>query len=132
MHPDNYIPANPLVTPLSIVPEWYLLAPYAILRIIPNKLLGVLALASSLLILFLLPLQSTYALRSNSLKFLSRIFFWLFVGSYITLLLTGALPISIEVVLLATLASIFYFSYFLILLPLIYLADSFIYIYYKY
>lgn len=132
MHPDNYIPANPLVTPLSIVPEWYLLAPYAILRIIPNKLLGVLALLSSLLILFLLPLQSTYSIRSNSLKSSSRLFFFLFVGSYITLLLTGALPISSEVVLLATIASIYYFAYFLILLPLIYLIDSFLFIYYKY
>lgn len=131
-HPDNYIPANPLVTPLSIVPEWYLLAPYAILRIIPNKLLGVLALLSSLLILFLLPLQSTYSIRSNSLKSFSKLFFFLFVGSYITLLLTGALPISIEVVLLAIIASIYYFSYFLIILPLIYITDSFLYIYYKY
>jgi len=128
-HPDNYIPANPLVTPLSIQPEWYLLAPYAILRIIPNKLLGVLALLISLLVLFLLPLQSNYSLRSYSLKSFSRVFFFLFVGNYLTLLLTGALTITVEVVFLATVATIYYFAYFLIIIPLLHLIDSLLFIY---
>ena len=130
-HPDNYIPANPLVTPLSIVPEWYLLAPYAILRIIPNKLLGVLALASSLLILLLLPFQSTYAIRSYSLKSFSKVTYWLFAGSYLILILTGALPITIEVVTLATIATFYYFFYFLIIIPSIYFLDSLLFIYNK-
>lgn len=129
MHPDNYIPANPLVTPLSIVPEWYLLMPYAILRTIPNKLLGVLALASSLFVLFLLPLQSSYALRSHTLRSFSRIFYWLFVGSFLILTLCGALPICYPVILLSVISAIYYFSYLLILLPLIHLLDSFLFIY---
>lgn len=124
-HPDNYIQANPLVTPLSIVPEWYLLAPYAILRTVPNKLLGVLALVLSLIILFLLPLQSSYTVKSYTIRKFSKIFFWLFVGSYITLVFCGALPITIEIVTLSTIASIYYFSYFLIIIPLIHLYDSY-------
>jgi ubiquinol-cytochrome c reductase cytochrome b subunit len=125
-HPDNYIPANPLVTPLSIQPEWYLLAPYAILRIIPNKLLGVISLLLSLIILFILPFQTSYNLRSYTLRNLSKLFYYLFIGSYFLLLYCGALPISTEVILLSTIATFFYFSYFLIILPFIYLIDSFI------
>lgn len=125
-HPDNYIPANPLVTPLSIQPEWYLLAPYAILRCIPNKLLGVIALLISILVLLILPLQSSYALRSYTLRGISRIFYWLFIGSYIILIFCGALPISIEIVLLSIIASIYYFSYFLVIIPVLHLYDSYL------
>ncbi len=127
-HPDNYIPANPLVTPLSIVPEWYFLAPYAILRIIPNKLLGVCALFLSIAILILLPLQAPYSLRSNALHWFSRFTYWLFVGSYLILILLGALPISLPVIFLAVIASVYYFSYFLIIIPLIHLFDSFLFL----
>ncbi len=123
-HPDNYIPANPLVTPLSIIPEWYLLVPYAILRIIPNKLLGVLALAASLLILFILPLQSTYSIRALTIKKFSRILFWFFAGSYVVLLLCGALPIDNAVVNLSLVATMYYFSYFIFINPLISFIDS--------
>jgi ubiquinol-cytochrome c reductase cytochrome b subunit len=128
-HPDNYIPANPLVTPLSIVPEWYLLVPYAILRTIPSKILGVLALASSLLVLFSLPLQSTYAIRSYSLRSHSRFFFWFFVGAYMILTVSGALAISFEVIVLSVIAAIYYFSFFLIILPLTHFFDSILFIY---
>jgi len=126
-HPDNYIPANPLVTPLSIQPEWYLLAPYAILRTIPNKLLGVVALALSLLILLILPFISQFAIRSYTIRSYSKIFYWLFIGSYLLLVICGALPISEEIINLSILSSIYYFSYFLIILPLINLLDSLIY-----
>ena len=128
-HPDNYIPANPLVTPLSIVPEWYLLVPYAILRTIPSKILGVLALASSLLVLFILPLQSTYAIRSYSLRSYSRFFFWFFVGTYLILTICGALAISFEVIVLSVVAAVYYFSFFLIILPLTHFFDSILFIY---
>lgn len=123
-HPDNYIPANPLVTPLSIVPEWYLLAPYALLRSIPNKLLGVIALVLSIAILLILPLQSSYHLRSYTLKHLSRIFYWLFIGSYLMLIYCGALPISIEITILSIIAGVYYFSYFLFIVPLLHLYDA--------
>ena len=123
-HPDNYIPANPLVTPLSILPEFYLLAPYAILRTIPDKLLGIITLLFSLLILFILPLQSTFAIRSYTLRSTSRIAFWLFIGSYLTLLICGALPVEIEIINLSIIASIYYFSYFIIIIPLLNFIDS--------
>lgn len=127
-HPDNYIEANPLVTPLSIQPEWYLLVPYAILRIIPNKLLGVLALLISILVLFILPLFSTFSIRSNTVRYISKFFFWFFIGSYLLLIFCGALPISEDITTLSTIASIYYFAYFLIIIPLIFILDSFIYI----
>ena len=123
-HPDNYIPANALVTPLSIVPEFYFLAPYAILRIIPSKILGLLALVLSLLILFILPLQSSYALRSNSLKGYAKFFFWIFIGSYFVLIVTGALPISNEVITLASIAAFYYFFYFIVIIPVLNFLDS--------
>jgi len=127
-HPDNYIEANPLVTPLSIQPEWYLLVPYAILRIIPNKLLGVLALLISILVLFILPLLSNFNLKSNTIRSFSKFFFWLFIGSYLVLLVCGALPISESITTLSTICSIYYFCYFLIITPLIFIFDSLIYI----
>lgn len=127
-HSDNYIPANPLVTPLSILPEFYLLAPYAILRTIPDKLLGILTLALSLIILFILPLQSTFSIRSYTLRSSSRIAYWLFIGSYITLIICGALPVEIEIINLSIIASIYYFSYFIFIIPILNFLDSFIFL----
>lgn len=123
-HSDNYIKANPLVTPLTISPDWFVLVPYAILRTIPNKLLGVLMLVLSLIILFILPLQSSFSIRSYTLRSFSKIFYWLFIGSYFILLICGALPITIEIINLSIIASIYYFSYFLIIIPIINLFDS--------
>jgi ubiquinol-cytochrome c reductase cytochrome b subunit len=125
-HSDNYIPANPLVTPLAIVPEWYLLAPYAILRSIPDKLMGVIALVASIAILFILPLQSTYGIKTYSLRGYSSLFYWLFIGSYLTLIYCGALPIEIEVINLSIIAAIYYFSYFLFIVPLLHLYDAYL------
>lgn len=126
-HPDNYIPANPLVTPLSILPEFYLLAPYAILRTIPDKLLGIITLGLSLIILFILPLQSSFSIRSYTLRSFNRIFYWLFIGSYLTLLICGALPVEIEIINLSIIASIYYFSYFILILPILNFFDSLIF-----
>ena len=78
-HSDNYIPANPSVTPTHIVPEWYYLPFYAILRAIPNKLLGVMALGASILVLAFLPWLDTSSVRSARYRPLYRQFFWLFV-----------------------------------------------------
>lgn len=126
-HSDNYIPANPLVTPLTISPDWFLLVPYAILRTIPNKLLGVLFLILSLIILFILPLQSSFTHRSFTLKSFHQIFYWLFIGSYFILLICGLLPISFEIINLSIIASIYYFLYFILILPFIHLLDSFLF-----
>lgn len=125
-HPDNYIEANPLVTPLSIQPEWYLLVPYAILKIIPNKLIGVIALILSIIILFFLPFYSSFNIRSNYLRSFAKFNFWLFVGSYFVLLICGALPISEEIVIISTIGSIYYFAYFLIIIPLNFIIDAII------
>ena len=78
-HPDNYIPANPLVTPAQIVPEWYFLPFYAILRAIPNKLVGVIALFASIGVLFFLPWLDTSRVRSAAFRPIYRQFFWIFV-----------------------------------------------------
>lgn len=123
-HSDNYIPANPLVTPLTISPDWFVLVPYAILRTIPNKNLGVIMLILSFMILFILPLQSS---SFPSFGFLHSIFFNLFIGSYFTLLICGSLPISSPIISLSILASFYYFSYFLLILPLLSFLSSFNY-----
>lgn len=89
-HSDNYIPANPMQTPPSIVPEWYLLPFYAILRSIPNKLLGVVAMLLSLLILLAMPLLDTSRVRGSQFRPLMRWAFWLFVSNFFILMYIGS------------------------------------------
>jgi len=91
-HPDNYIQADPLQTPPHIVPEWYFLPFYAILRAIPSKLLGVIAMVSSILVLFILPWLDTSRVRSAKFRPLYRIFFWVFVVTCLGLGYLGAKP----------------------------------------
>jgi ubiquinol-cytochrome c reductase cytochrome b subunit len=85
-HSDNYIPADPMVTPSSIVPEWYLLPFYAILRSIPSKLFGVLAMFGSLLILLVLPYVDTSRVRSNQFRPAMKVAFWFFVVNFFILM----------------------------------------------
>lgn len=118
-HPDNYVPANPLVTPPHIQPEWYFLFAYAILRSIPNKLLGVLALFGSLLVLLVLPHVHRSQIRSNQWRPLGRVLFWFFVGNFFLLTYIGAMPVEEPWVLIGQISSIVYFAYFLILMPII-------------
>src|SRR5208282_4105823 len=82
-HPDNYIPANPIATPASIVPEWYLLPFYAILRAVPSKLGGVLAMLGSILILFAMPILDTSRVRSSAFRPMMKLMFWLFVVDFL-------------------------------------------------
>ena len=117
-HPDNSIPANPLVTPASIVPEWYFLPYYCILRSIPNKLLGVLAMFGSLLILIPLSFFNTLNLRSNRYKPLLHLLFWIFVFNFFFLLWLGAKPIAEPYTMLGQISTFLYFSYFIILMLL--------------
>jgi ubiquinol-cytochrome c reductase cytochrome b subunit len=117
-HPDNYIPANPLVTPPHIQPEWYFLFAYAILRSIPDKLLGVIALFSSLLVLFVLPHVHTCKIRSSQFRPIGRVLFWFFVGNFFLLTYIGAMPVEDPWVLIGQLSSVFYFAYFLVLNPI--------------
>jgi len=128
-HSDNYIPANPLVTPTHIVPEWYFLPFYAILRSIPNKLLGVLALLASILVLLLLPHIVTPNVRSLDFRPLSKIIFWFFVLVSLLLGWLGAKPASYPYVTIAQIATFFYFFILLIILPLVSLIENRIWLY---
>lgn len=123
-HPDNSIPANPMQTPISIVPEFYLLPFYAILRAIPNKLLGVVAMLASILILFLLPYLESSRVRSSAFRPFMRIFFWLFVVNFLLLMWIGSNHPEPPYILLGQLCTAFYFAYFLILVPLIGLIEN--------
>jgi ubiquinol-cytochrome c reductase cytochrome b/c1 subunit len=118
-HPDNYIPANPQVTPTHIVPEWYYLPFYAILRAIPNKLLGVLFLMSSIVILVFVPWLDTSKVKSASYRPLYRPFFWIFAAVCVGLGWLGSKPAEGNYVLAARVLTAWYFIHFLIVLPLI-------------
>ncbi len=117
--PQNYIPANPLQTPPDIVPEWYFLPFYAILRSVPDKLLGVIMLFSSILVLFVLPWLDTSPVRSARFRPVYNRVFWLLVIDVLALGYVGAHPPEGMVVTIGRIATFYYFFHFLILFPLI-------------
>src|SRR5258708_4533962 len=116
---DYYIPANPAVTPPEIVPEWYYLPFYAILRAIPNKLMGVMALGASIVVLAFLPWLDTSPVRSARYRPLFRQFFWVFVVVCIGLGYLGSNPPDAWYVFFARLFTTYYFGYFLVILPVL-------------
>jgi quinol-cytochrome oxidoreductase complex cytochrome b subunit len=118
-HADNYIPANPAVTPTHIVPEWYYLPFYAILRAIPDKLMGVLALGGSIVILAFLPWLDTSRVRSGRYRPLFRQFFWIFIATVVGLGWLGSKPAEGGYVIAARILTTYYFAHFLIILPLL-------------
>ncbi len=117
--PDNYIAANPLQTPAHIVPEWYLLPFYAILRSIPDKLLGVVAMLSAIVVLAFLPWLDTSRVRSATFRPIYRQFFWIFVIVAIGLGYLGSQPPEGGFVIAARILTVYYFAFFLIILPVV-------------
>nr|AYQ19071.1 cytochrome b [Cleridae sp. 2 ACP-2013] len=112
--PDNFIPANPLVTPIHIQPEWYFLFAYAILRSIPNKLGGVIALVLSIAILLILPFSNKKKMQSNQFYPINKTLFWTYLGMVILLTWIGARPVEDPYIILGQILTILYFLYFII------------------
>ena len=122
-HADNYVAANPLKTPPHIVPEWYFLPFYAILRAIPNKLFGVIALFAAIAVLFFLPWLDTSRVRSATYRPLYRQFFWIFVIDAIGLGYIGSQPPEGGFIIAGQILTAYYFIHFLIILPVIGLVE---------
>jgi ubiquinol-cytochrome c reductase cytochrome b subunit len=112
--PDNFIPANPISTPVHIKPEWYFLFAYAILRSIPNKLGGVVALVLSILILIILPFTNIYKFRANQFYPINKLLFWGFITIASLLTWIGARPVEDPFILIGQVLTVMYFSYFLL------------------
>ena len=123
-HADNYTEANPLVTPPHIVPEWYFLPFYAILRAIPSKLGGVVAMFGSILVLFFVSWLDTSRVRSTKYRPIYRWFFWLFVFSCLALGYLGAKPAEGVYVFWARVFTAYYFAHFLIVMPIVGLIET--------
>jgi ubiquinol-cytochrome c reductase cytochrome b subunit len=118
-HSDNYIPANPLVTPSHIVPEWYFLPFYAILRSIPDKLGGVVAMLAAILVLLLLPILNTSEIRSSKFRPVFGLAYWFLVADFLILGWIGQKPVETPFIEVGQIATIFYFLFLLVLVPAI-------------
>ena len=121
---DNYIMANPMQTPAAIVPEWYLLPFYAILRSIPNKLLGVIAMLCAILIILTLPLLDLSRSRGLQFKPLSKIVFYIFVANFLILMQLGAKHVEAPFIVFGQISTVLYFAHFLIIVPTISLIEN--------
>jgi len=123
-HSDNYIPANPMQTPPSIVPEWYLLPYYAILRSIPNKLLGVAGMLGSLLILLAMPILDTSRVRGSQFRPLMRFAFWAFVTDFFLLMYLGSQHAEEPFITVGAIATVFYFAWFVVVVPVVGIVEN--------
>ena len=121
---ENYVMANPMQTPAAIVPEWYLLPFYAILRSIPNKLLGVIAMFAAILILLILPITDLSRSRGMQFRPLSKIAFWIFVANFLVLMLLGAKHVESPFIEFGQLSTVIYFSYYLVIIPFVTLIEN--------
>ena len=121
---ENYIMANPMQTPPAIVPEWYLLPFYAILRSIPNKLLGVIAMFSAILIIMIMPFTDLGRSRGLQFRPLSKIAFFIFVANFLVLMQLGAKHVESPFIEFGQISTVLYFSHFLIIVPLVSLLEN--------
>jgi quinol-cytochrome oxidoreductase complex cytochrome b subunit len=118
-HPDNCIPADPMETPKHLVPEWYFLPFYAILRSIPHKAAGIVAMVGAILVMLVIPYTYTGYIRNTTYRPLFKVFYWLLVADFLTLMWVGQAPITDPFILLGQIASVYYFGFFLVLVPII-------------
>jgi ubiquinol-cytochrome c reductase cytochrome b subunit len=118
-HPDNYTPADPMVTPAHIVPEWYFLPFYAILRAVPSKIGGVITMFSAILILLFLPWLDTSEVKSGRYRPIFKWFFWLFTLDFVVLGWLGSKGVEPLYVTMSRIATMYYFAYFLVILPIL-------------
>ena len=125
-HPDNYIEANPMKTPLHIVPEWYFLPFYAILRSIPNKIGGVIAMFGSLLILLTIPYTNSSEIRSTAFRPIFKICYWLLVVAFLLLGWVGQMPVEYPFTEIGVISMIYYFAFFIIIIPFVGYFESFL------
>jgi ubiquinol-cytochrome c reductase cytochrome b subunit len=123
-HPDNCIPADPLQTPAHVVPEWYFLPYYAILRSIPHKAGGIVAMLGSILILLLIPYINTSDVRNTTYRPIFKFCFWLFVADFIILTWVGQKPVKDYFILTGQIATVYYFLFFLVLIPVVGIIES--------
>jgi quinol-cytochrome oxidoreductase complex cytochrome b subunit len=123
-HPDNYIPADPLQTPAHVVPEWYFLPFYAILRSIPHKAGGILAMGGAILVLFVIPFINTSYVRNTTYRPLFKICFWLFIADFIILTWVGQKPVKDTFIIVGQVATLYYFLFFIILIPVVGIVES--------
>jgi len=121
---DNYIMGNPMQTPSSIVPEWYLLPFYAILRSIPNKLLGVIAMLAAILILLAMPFSDLGKSRGMAFRPLAKVSFYVFIAVFLILMVLGAKHVESPYIELGQITTVIYFGYFLVLVPGISLLEN--------
>ncbi len=121
---DNYIMANPMQTPAAIVPEWYLLPFYAILRSIPNKIMGVVAMLCAILFILLLPLVDLGRSKGYQFRSLSKIAFWFFVANFLVLMQLGAKHVEEPFIMLGQVSTGFYFAWFIFILPFVSLVEN--------
>jgi ubiquinol-cytochrome c reductase cytochrome b subunit len=123
-HPDNYIPADPLITPAHIVPEWYFLPFYALLRAIPDKLMGVIAMISSIAVLGLLPWLDLSKVRSSVFRPIWKQCVFLFVLDFFILMYVGGMPAEGIYVLISRVGTAYWFLFFLVIAPLVSLTEK--------
>jgi ubiquinol-cytochrome c reductase cytochrome b subunit len=121
---ENYVMANPMQTPPAIVPEWYLLPFYAILRSIPNKLLGVIAMFAAILMLLVMPFTDLSRVRGIQFRPLSKIAFYVFVGNFLILMQLGAKHVESPFIEFGQISTVLYFSHYLIIVPLLSLFEN--------
>jgi ubiquinol-cytochrome c reductase cytochrome b subunit len=121
---ENYIPGNPMQTPPAIVPEWYLLPFYAILRSIPNKLLGVIAMFSALVIILILPITDLGRTKGLQFRPISKIFFYIFVANFLILMQLGAKHVESPFIEFGQISTVLYFTYFILIVPILAILEN--------